>query len=116
MAKRNLLTACMLMFATPVMAQNLYGDWAKTVAMCNKQSDAAGDWLSVSQKGIKGYEFTCRFLKVTADRQSLNAYTQCGYDDTDVIFFDNFSLSATVNTLTIKSNNFEQTYVRCNRR
>ena len=89
------------------------GLWARSADMCNQQSRVPGDWITVSEMGIRGYNFRCTFFKKEGDNRSYTVDALCGFTDSDVTFRDVFTISDENNTLIIKSYQVLRKFVRC---
>ena len=87
--------------------------WATTFEHCNRKSKTPGDWITISDMGIRGYDFKCTFMNKQGDNFNYTVSSICGMENSDVIFKDVFSIQHDNVLMIIKYDNTEKTFYRC---
>lgn len=87
--------------------------WATTFQHCNRNSKTPGDWITVSDMGIRGYNFKCTFMNKQGDDFNYTVSSICGMENSDIVFKDVFSIQHDNALMIIKYDNTEKTFYRC---
>lgn len=104
-----------LVFSLTISTANAqtFGLWARSAELCNQRSRTPGEWIIVNENGIRGHDFKCTFMSKQGDSKSYTVHSICGFNNTDVIFNDIFTLEEENNILFIKYDKTQRTFVKC---